>query len=417
MKKQIKLFIFLLTLFLSFKVSAASVSITSSKSNLSPGSTFNVTVTVYDNVGVGSWHGRITYDSSKLRLISSTDVNWVGFAAQKGQTSSSRTYSFKAKETGKANVSATFYEYVDWNGKSSNLGTKTKSIWINPPYEASSNNFLKSLSVEGYNITPNFDKNNTTYTLEVPPLTETVKINASLEDSKASLTGTGDIKLIEGLNDLFITVSAENGSIRKYNLKITVKELEPINVKINNKEYSLIQKEKDLPEFKNDAFKKGKVKIKDKDIPSYTHKSITLVGLKDKDNKITLYRYQEGKYLPFLNPIFNLPNLMPTNREVKNLKKVTLKINEDTLSLYQDKSYYYFYALNLKTDKEELYRYEKSENTVQKVITEKEFPYLYIIIILSSLLLITYLTLIIKLSRRNREKERKDNTKKKEKEA
>jgi len=123
------------------------------------------------------------------------------------------------------------------SGSSSNKPAKVKS----------SNNYLSSLTVDGYDLESAFDKETLEYSVIVKEGTEKVKINAQLADSSASVTGLGEVSVSEGVNSFDLVVTAENGSKRTYVLKVTGKEYQPINVDIGRDKYSVVRKKKDLP--------------------------------------------------------------------------------------------------------------------------------------------------------------------------
>ena len=86
------------------------------------------------------------------------------------------------------------------------------------------NNYLKELSVEGYSFDTPFkagDDGSNVYTLTVPKRVKTVKILAARVSASATVTGTGTKKLKVGKKTYKIKVKAENGSVRKYKVKIT----------------------------------------------------------------------------------------------------------------------------------------------------------------------------------------------------
>ena len=87
----------------------------------------------------------------------------------------------------------------------------------------SSNNYLSSLEVEGYRLLPEFDKQIQEYTLDSDTDEDNVTIKATADDERANITGTGNIKLQTGENNLRVDVSAENGTVRTYFIKVTRK--------------------------------------------------------------------------------------------------------------------------------------------------------------------------------------------------
>ena len=92
-----------------------------------------------------------------------------------------------------------------------------------PEGDGSPNNKLASLSVEGYNISPSFNADTSTYDLIVDSSVSSVKVNAGSVDSKASVSGTGTINLSQANTQVNIEVRAENGTTRKYVINIVKK--------------------------------------------------------------------------------------------------------------------------------------------------------------------------------------------------
>ena len=80
-----------------------------------------------------------------------------------------------------------------------------------------------------------FNKDTNEYSIEVPNGTEKVNIKTSLEDTKAKVSGDGEVSVSEGTNKLEVKVTAENGNERVYIINVTVKELDPIEVTVDKK--------------------------------------------------------------------------------------------------------------------------------------------------------------------------------------
>ena len=135
----------------------------------------------------------------------------------------------------------------------------------------SKDNNLKSLSVEGFELDKEFNKDILEYTVDVPTGTTKVKVDAKVNDNNATLTGTGEIEVTEGLNTIPLIVTAQNGDQKTYTLIVNVEDQNPIKVELNNKEYIVIKNSSlleapltynettikinnfDIPAFKNDV--------------------------------------------------------------------------------------------------------------------------------------------------------------------
>lgn len=87
---------------------------------------------------------------------------------------------------------------------------------LQPTGDGSPNNKLSGLSADGYVITPTYNKDTFEYNLIVDPSVSGINVSAAAIDSKASVSGTGTVSLNSGNNDVKITVTAQNGSVREY---------------------------------------------------------------------------------------------------------------------------------------------------------------------------------------------------------
>ena len=85
-----------------------------------------------------------------------------------------------------------------------------------PTVDGSPNNKLNGLGADGFTLTPTFNKDTVSYDLIVDHSVSNVTINASAIDSKATVSGTGNIQLQAGNNDITVSVKAENGDQRDY---------------------------------------------------------------------------------------------------------------------------------------------------------------------------------------------------------
>lgn len=325
------------------------------------------------------------------------------------------------------------------NIKDINLDARTINITVNPkptnnntggstgggssnttkPRPKSTNSYLSSLTVDGYDLNESFDKESLEYTLTVPANTESVKINAQLAEDSAKVVGTGEVKVSEGLNTFEIVVTAENGSKRTYVLKITVEAEKPIEVKIDNKTYNVIRKRKDLPKI-SEYFEEKEVEINGEKIEGYYNDTLkyTLVGLKDTTGTTSYYIYKNGTYTKYQEHTFNGTTLQIIDKTVPNTNKTTFTYDSDKITSYQEvkldllkntyaldnneiegNQYYLFYAINVETGKESLYQYDATEKTIQRYNTQildlyKKRSDKYYLCVLASLLLLG-LTLII----------------------
>ena len=429
MKKIIKIFSLFITFFLTFvifnssiKAASATISV-KSNSSVIVGNTIKVTVTLSSASSLGSWDFSIGYDTSLLRLTSSTAESGqrsVGYVTGNGQTSKTYTFTFKALKSGTASVyvnNAEVYAF-DESLMSVSKGSKSISIKTQAEIEASysKNNYLKSLSVDGYELSPTFDKETLEYTVELDSTVESIKVNASVEDSTASLIGGGEISVVEGSNTIELVVTAQNGNTRTYKITANVKEINPINVEVNNKKYTVVKRKSVLTA--PDNFTETTVVINNEEIPAFYNEitDYTVVGLKDEEGIVELFIYDldSGKYTKYQELNFNSNKifLLDAVDVPKGLKETTITINEKEVKAYKfdDNSVYYIvYGINLNTGNKDFYMYDSEEYTIQRYdttmidkLTKEKDRYLSIVLVLSCVCFLSMLFLLIEVNKYNK---------------
>lgn len=90
-----------------------------------------------------------------------------------------------------------------------------------PQNNLSKNNNIKSLSVDGYELVK-IDNNN--YTLSVGNDVTSINVNATAEDGKAKVSGTGTHEINVGENNIEVVITSESGSQNKINIKVSRKD-------------------------------------------------------------------------------------------------------------------------------------------------------------------------------------------------
>ncbi len=84
------------------------------------------------------------------------------------------------------------------------------------------NNWLKTLTIDGYDLYPEFDNKTTQdYSLVVDNTVTEINVNALPVSSTATVLGAGIISLVTGTNEVIITVAAQNGDVKNYTIYIT----------------------------------------------------------------------------------------------------------------------------------------------------------------------------------------------------
>ena len=226
------------------KVNALGIDLRSSAYSLTKGSSATITVTVSSNNPLFFIEGSLS--CSGAGVSGGIDLKFDNM--DNNIKSKSYSYTIKPTSAGTVTCSTSGVRLTDSSSDSwQNIGGKSITITVNEPAKVvpktySSNNNLSSIEVEGFKLAPDFNKDTVEYTLSVPNDTKKIKINATKEDGRASISGIVEFEVTEGENNFEIKVTAENGNEKVYKLKVTVLELDPIKVTIDNKEYLLVRK-------------------------------------------------------------------------------------------------------------------------------------------------------------------------------
>ena len=359
-------------------------------------------VTVKVNISSGSvyaagWEFNVFFDDSIL-YCDENSTNQTGVscghvavpAGNSNQSSVEFEWVLTARKSGSATFSVSNIDVLGWNEGSIDVGgPASASINVVKPssgggsngggnypttqYKYSDDNNLSSLNVEGFDL--NFDSSVTEYSITVPNDTKKVKIGASASDGKASVDGIGDYDVQEGSNDIIVVVTAENGDKKIYKITVVVKELDPIEVQVDDKKFSVVRKADKLPKA-NSTYKQSTILIKGESVPCY-HSEITdiyLIGLVNNEGKTSLYNYDSK------NDIFNVYNevnigglyisLIENKVVPVGYKTGMVKIGDKEYNGYlKDGAYPLLYGINLETGEKNFYSYDSSESTFQKYVT------------------------------------------------
>lgn len=220
----------------------------SGNSTVAVGSTIEIKMYVSNvsnaNGGVVSLESNLSFDSSYLEYVSgqgtkdpytfqinpSADYKIAGLdtTLEEGINGSEQTtvftFTFKALKEGTTNVALTNVKLNDTDGRIT-ATTVPKTITIGSggggqTPTMSSDATLKSLSVSGYTLSPIFSPDTTSYTVKVPSSTTNVKLDGAVNHDKAVVSGLGNITLTSSTTKVPITVTAEDGTKKTYNITI-----------------------------------------------------------------------------------------------------------------------------------------------------------------------------------------------------
>ena len=307
----------------------------------------------------------------------------------------------------------------------SNIGVSgSKRVSVVEPRKASTNNALKALGVEGYELTPAFDSEVLEYSVSVPSEVNTVKITGTKQDNYASVEGLGEKEVIEGANKFEVVVTAESGTTRTYNIIVNVVDNNPVTIKddltvVKNSKYV------EIPE----GYVEEKITINGQEVPAFRNEflDIVLIAVRDSQGNNYFYEVKDNNYYMFINLSGVNVTLYPQDKDIniKGFEKTTVTINGNEIIAYKYKeldNYYLVYARDLSTNVENIYMYDVKNNTYQ-IFDEELFNALskdnetYLYMLCGSLgVIFLCIIIIISLSRNRGKKFNKKEKKKEDKE-
>ena len=393
MIKRIKYILLVMFAFMMFKteVNAGSLSIWASASNVEVGSKVTVSVNAKNVAGT-------------FNVTSSNNSVLSGGVTGEWMESDTYTYTFTAKSVGEATITVLAVDVADFDTNGGFTGAKSVTLNVvakkqtpsggssggtttkpstggttADKKEYSSDNTLKSLSIEGYDLEPIFNKDTVEYKLTVDENIEKINVKAETNHNKASVKGIGEINLTSGENTIEVKVIAENGNEKIYKIIVNVTDLNPIKVNIGNDEYTIVKKNNGLIE-KLDYYEEVVLNISEQEVVAYenTKTNVTLVLLKDKDNKINYYIFDKYKnsYIEYnyISVGGIILQLLDNNEGLKNFKKYELELQGKKIDYYKIKGSHkvgLIYGTNVKNGNTGYYVYDKNEDTLSKYYDEE----------------------------------------------
>ncbi len=203
MKK--KFLIIAMILFLPQIVLAApNASISTSASSIEKGKSVTVNVTLSDTA---AWNIKIAGSGAATCSQRQADVTSNG-------KSTTKKFSLSCKSTSEGTINFTVTgDITSGSGQTKDVSL-TKQVTVTKP--KSSDNTLKDLKVGGTTVS-GFSSSKTSYTLK-DNSGNSINISATANDPKAHVSGTGTKTLRYGKNTFGVTVTAENGSKKTYNI-------------------------------------------------------------------------------------------------------------------------------------------------------------------------------------------------------
>lgn len=416
MKKKIIIFI-VAFMCLPPTVQAAPSASISASSSVEVGSKVTATVTLKNTA---AWN---------VQIISSGSTSGCSqkFAdATSNAQNTTKKLSVTCKATGVGAIAFTVTgDITSADGTKSNVSL-SKRVTVTEVRPKSTDATLSSLSIEGYELTPTFNQDTLEYSTTLPSTVNKINISAKVNESHASVTGTGEFEVTEGINTFNIVVTAESGTQKTYVITANVEDINPIEIKIDGKKYTIVKNAKNL--IKPELYEETTVKIGEFDIPAFYSDTtkFTLIGVKDESGKVELAIYNEktNNYILYNEFSANTLVLYITNfpKVIENYMKDTIKINDVEVEVYRYKENSRFvicYAMNATTGEYNYYSYDTKENTFQiyndeeqNELREEMKTYIYVCIAFGGGLLFAFILIICLLSSKKKKTKKIENKKK-----
>lgn len=274
------------------------------------------------------------------------------------------------------------------NGGGGNASSNNPQVPDPEDDTKSKDNDLKSLTVSEGKLSPDFSKDVTEYTVNLPSDAKSITIGAEANDTKASVTGTGEKALEAGDNVFEVAVVAENLSAKAYKINVVVDEKPLLYLNFNGSKLGVVRNIRNAPIPPN--FTASTLKIKGKEIPAWKNEAMkkTIVYLMDTKNNKQFYLYENGKvtstfiYTKLLGRevfLIDIPKAQQ-RRTGMNYQKLTIEnvtVMGWTFNEKSMKDYELIYVMDL-DGKCRYYQYEKSQHTIQlysgaAAVTQSEY--------------------------------------------
>ncbi|MEG0842084.1 MAG: cadherin-like beta sandwich domain-containing protein [Erysipelotrichaceae bacterium] len=239
----------------------------------------------------------------------------------------------------------------------------------------SKDNNLSSLSIDQGKLTPDFNAETTSYSVNLPPKTTSLTIDAKAADEKASVKGTGKVEVKPGDNQIEVVCTSEYGTDKVYTIVANVDEKPEVYMDYNGMKLGVVRNMNHIsvPE----GFNEIKMKYNKKEIPAWENKVIkkTIVYLSDEKNNKKFYLFENGK----VTSSFELQTILGRkfflidvdkdhqNREGMDYKKIKIENIELMGWTFKDpklKDYSIIEVMDM-DGKIRDYQYEKSQNSLQ----------------------------------------------------
>lgn len=194
------------------------VSVSISSASGTVGSEVTVTVTISADKDIDGATINVSYDNSIIRPVDKANSGVVMFSALEMTSGSTVSISqnFEIIAAGTTTLSVAGDAKISVNGERATISSASSGkVTAKAPASYSSDNTLKSLQISPGTLSPAFSPDRTTYNATVDADVTELVVSAAANDSAAKISISGR-RMDPGSNTTTITVTAEDGSVKKY---------------------------------------------------------------------------------------------------------------------------------------------------------------------------------------------------------
>lgn len=360
----------------------ASISISSASGTVGSKITVTVTISASDIIDVALVP--VSYDKSIIKPVGAGNSGVVSFAlldASAYGSTESISMEFEIIAAGTTTLSVAGDAKISVNGEPATVSSSSSGkVTAKAPASYSSDNTLKSLQISPGTLSPAFSPDRTTYNATVDADVTELVVSAVANDNAAKVSISGR-RMDPGSNTTTITVTAEDGSVKRYIIYTTklvdgqeaTTEANDGTVTIDGRKYSVVK------EYSGITIPDGYQEI-DYDYNGQKINAVKgiktgliLMYLESEDGKGGFYIYDEtaktfSPYNTVAEPEITYVVLPITNSLEKPagyaLTKFTMNGKEVQVLMDADRQYCLFYGVSSLGEKG-WFRYRVSDGTIQ----------------------------------------------------
>lgn len=371
------------------------------KKSIQVGDTVTVTISAKSNEDMFVVDTFLKYPSDLFEVVSSSETfggNGTGtlqVASPNNGKTKDISFTFKALKSGSGRFTTANSSYVNIDENRIGFSGEQGANIAVTDITLSSNANLKSLSLSKGSLSPKFSASTTVYNATVSYETENITVYATASDTNATISGIKpNTKLKIGKNNLEVTVTAPNGTQKKYTIVVTrlnegeltdeqQQEIEQNEIKeklettIDETTYSVVTDISSVTLFK--GFSASTTEYNGLEVPVAKDDNgvYTVYYLKTADSDLLVpYTYNSDlktferlKYLSLGDNLYIFEKIPDEYKAYNNLYASNLNISDFSVECFSNNDeklsdFHYVYCYS--NGQYSIYRYDSLEGTMQR---------------------------------------------------